>query len=100
MAQRRRDFACLVEGDELDVQIFGFFEREHRSLAVGHANRVKSFNVEVTYRTRFLSETSIFGCVNEVGRAIRNRQAIWSSSNLPRLRLRLRPVWVDDGQLE
>jgi hypothetical protein len=27
--KRRRDFACLVEGGELDVQIFGFFEREH-----------------------------------------------------------------------
>jgi hypothetical protein len=100
VAKRRRDFACPVEGDELDVQIFGFFEREHRVLAAGHDNPVKSFNVDVTYRTRFFNETCIFGCVNEVGRAIRNRQAIWSSSNLPRLRLRLRPVWVDDGQLE
>jgi hypothetical protein len=27
-----------------------------------------------------------------------NREAIRSSSNLPRLRLRLRPVWVDESQ--
>jgi hypothetical protein len=63
VAKRCRDFAYLVEGDELDVQIFGFFEREHRALAAGHDNRVKSFNVDVTYRTRFFNETCIFGCV-------------------------------------
>jgi hypothetical protein len=63
-----RDFACLVEGDELDVQIFGFFERELRVLAAGHDNRVKSVNVDVTYVTRFFNETCMFGCVNEAGR--------------------------------
>jgi len=68
VAKRRRDFACLVEGDELDAQIFGFFDREHRAQAAGHDNRVRSFNVDVTCRTRFSNETCIFGCVNEAGR--------------------------------
>ena len=44
---------------------------------------------------------ALFECVKRMGKLTpsENREAIRSSSNLPRLRLRLRPVWADESQL-